>query len=243
VNHDGMASLGSPTDRSASGGGPVAPLAPAVRPAPWLAVSAIAYSLLHHVGSGFAWLGPVGSGSTRWADWVDLATPYVFLLSAALVLWRAGEVSAPVWLVYLVGAVTYVEGHGVHLSANSISNATPTPAAHLWDEVVGHYLWFTGAMLVWTALATTLARRRPPRGPLPALLALAVGVTAATNSLEGGTAVLGLAAATGFAGWGWLTRAGSSRLMLIASLPAILVIAGWGIWYAGFPQPSELGWG
>jgi hypothetical protein len=240
VNHDGMPSLGSPTDRSATGDGSVAPPARAAR---WLAATAIAYSLLHHVGSGFAWLGPVGSGSTRWADWIDVATPYAFLLPAAVFLWRGGGVSAPMWLAYLVGAVTYVEGHGVHLSANSISNATPTAAAHLWDEVVGHYLWYTGAMLVWTALAATLVRRCRPRGPLAVLFALAVGVTAATNSLEGGTALLGLATAAGFAAWGWLTRASSGRLLLIGSVPALLVIAGWGIWNAGFPQPSELGWG
>ncbi|MEV4624345.1 hypothetical protein AB0J74_37270 [Asanoa sp. NPDC049573] len=199
--------------------------------------------MLHHVGSGLAWLGPVGSGPTRWADWIDLATPYAFLLPAAMTLWRAGEIPAAAWLAYLVGAVTYVEGHGVHLSANSISNARPTEAAHLWDEVVGHYLWFIGSMLVWAALATTLSRRRPVRGPLPALLALAVGVTASTNALEGGTALLGLAAAGGFAAWAWLTRAGSGRLMLIGSVPAILIIAGWGMWNAGFPQPSEVGWG
>ncbi|MBQ1023687.1 hypothetical protein [Micromonospora sp. C95] len=209
----------------------------------WFAASAIAYAVFHHVGSGFAWLGPVGSGSTRWADWIDLATPYAFLLPAAASLWRAGGTSAVVWLVYLAGAVTYVEGHGVHLSANSISNATSAEAAHLWDEVVGHYLWFTGAMLVWAALATIIIRRDPPRGPVPALLALAVGTTAATNALEGGTAVLGLAAFACFAVWGWLTRAGSGQLVLIASLPALLVVAGWGVWHAGFPQPSELGWG
>jgi hypothetical protein len=94
-----MASLGSPTDRSTTGDGPAPPPA---RPAPWLAATAIAYALLHHVGSGFAWLGPVGSGSTRWADWIDLATPYAFLLPAALALWRAGGVAGSAWLVYLL---------------------------------------------------------------------------------------------------------------------------------------------
>ncbi|WP_203711940.1 hypothetical protein [Asanoa siamensis] len=205
----------------------------------WLAGAAIAYSVVHHVGSGLAGLGPVGSSSTRWADWVDVATPYAFLLPAAVALRRVGGVAARTWLVYLVGAITYVEGHGVHLSANSINNAAPTAAAHLWDEVVGHYLWFTGAMLVWAALATGFARHRPAGGPFPALLALAVGVTVATNALEGGTALLGLAAAAAFAVRGWLTRDRLGRLILIAFVPATLIIIAWGVRNRVFPNPRK----
>src|SRR3712207_307827 len=78
----------------------------------WLATTAVAYSVLHHAGSGLASLGTVGSGPTRWADWIDLATPYAVLIPAAVTLWAA---PAGIWLVYLVGAITYVEGHGVHL--------------------------------------------------------------------------------------------------------------------------------
>jgi hypothetical protein len=90
-------------------------------------------------------------------------------------------VRAP-WVVLLVGAITYVEGHGIHLAANAINNAAPGDTAHLWDEVVGHYVWFTGAMAVWAALTLAVAGRDPLPGPFPPILAMLVGVTAATNA-------------------------------------------------------------
>ncbi len=204
-----------------------------------LAATAVAYGVLHHLGSGLGWLGTVGP--TRWADWLDLIVPYAVLLPAAATLWWCAAARSS-WLVYLVGAITYVEGHGIHLAGNSINNAAPGDAAHLWDEVVGHYLWFSGAMLVWAALALEVARRDPLRGLFPAGLAILVGVTAATNALEGGTAVLGLVSAAAFIAAGWVTRARLGRHALIAFVPSALILVVYGVWNGGFPQPSELGW-
>lgn len=36
----------------------------------------------------------------------------------------------------------YASGHGIHLAANSIGNVSPGPTARLWDEVVGHCVWY-----------------------------------------------------------------------------------------------------
>ena len=44
---------------------------------PWLVLLAIGYPVTHHIGTLFAGLGDVGSTDTRWADWIDLITPYV----------------------------------------------------------------------------------------------------------------------------------------------------------------------
>jgi hypothetical protein len=181
-------------------------------------------------------------GPTRWADWVDLATPYAVLGTAGLALFAAGAVRR-VWVLFAVGALTYAEGHGIHLAANSVANADPGPTAHLWDEVVGHWVWYAGWVLMTAALAVGLAR-----APLPRPVALAyplaglVGLTWATNTIEGGTPALGLAAAAGFAGWGWLTRRRAGRLLLAAYGLAFLLLAGWGIVWGGFPQFSQLGW-
>jgi hypothetical protein len=205
----------------------------------WLGLTALAYGLFHHVGAEFSWLGRVGD--SRWADWVDLFTPFAFLLCAAAAL-RAGQADRRSWALYLVGAVMYAEGHGIHLSANSIGNVAPSGIAHLWDEVVGHYIWYTGVAVVFAALAVTLARREPARGAVPYLLAVVVGSTWATNCLEGGTVLLGMAVAAGFIAWGWATRAGLGRLLLVAHVCALAVLMGYGIWQLGFPQPSELGW-
>jgi hypothetical protein len=204
----------------------------------WLAGTIAAYGVLHHVGSGLAWAGTVGV--TRWADWLDLLTPYAVLLPAAVSLRLRGPVGLPVWAVYAAGAVTYVEGHGIHLAANSIGNVAPGPAAHLWDEVVGHYLWYSGWILVLTALAMAFGPVAVPRGPLPYALAILLGGTAATNALEGGTAVLGLASAGAFVVAGWLGRHGLRRMLVVAYVPTIVVLIGYGLWHGGFPQPSQL---
>lgn len=203
-----------------------------------LAATAAAYGCLHHLGSLGSGLGAVGP--TRWTDWLDLVTPYAVLVPAAVALVAAGA-RAGVLLVFLVGAVAYTDGHGIHLAANSVGNVAPGDAAHLWDEVVGHYLWQAGWFVVLTALTACFARRPPARGPVPHLLALLVGVTIGTNALEGGTVPLALAAAVAFGVAGWRTRGGLGRLLLVAFLPAGAVILGYGLLHGGFPQPSELG--
>jgi hypothetical protein len=45
-----------------------------------------------------------------------------------------------VWPLFGFAAVLYTQGHGIHLAANSIANVTPAEPAHLWDELIGHYL-------------------------------------------------------------------------------------------------------
>jgi hypothetical protein len=202
-----------------------------------LAAVGLGYAVLHHVGVALAPLGSVGP--TRWADWVDLATPYAVLLPAAAALARA-RASRRAWALYLVGAVTYADGHGIHLSANSVGNVAPGQPAHLWDEVVGHYLWYAGISVVFAALAIVLARQHGPAGVGGYALAALVGVTHATNSLEGGTVVFGIVTAAVFAAWGWATRATLGRLLLVAYVTALLLLASYGLWQGGFPQPSEL---
>ncbi|WP_329108613.1 hypothetical protein OG792_08135 [Micromonospora sp. NBC_01699] len=203
-----------------------------------LAVFALAYGLLHHLGGALGGLGTVGP--TRWADWAELLVPYAVLVPAAVAL-AAGGAGRTVWAVYLAGALAYAEGKGVHVAANSIANVAPGSAAHLWDEIVGHYVWYAGTALVLAALAVTFARSDPPRGIGGYLLALLVGLTHATNSLEGGTAVFGLVVAIVACGWGWATRARLGRLLLVGYAPAVPLLLGYGLWHGGFPQPSELG--
>lgn len=206
----------------------------------WLAACAVLYGLTHHIGFGLAGLGTVGH--TRWADWVDVLTPYAVLLTAAAALHAAGA-DRRGWAVYLVGAITYVEGHGIHLAANSVGNDTPgISVVHLWDEVVGHYLWYAGTALVFAALALTLAHRPAPPARYALIPALVVAVTWTTNSLEGGTAVMGLVTAAAFTVWGLRTRHRLGRVLIPAFAPAAIALTAFGVWQRGFPQPTELGW-
>ncbi|MFA1540601.1 hypothetical protein [Actinomadura monticuli] len=205
----------------------------------WLVAAVVLYSVTHHLGFALAPLGAVGH--TRWADWIDVLTPYAVLLTAAAAL-RAAGADRRAWTLYLVGAITYTEGHGIHLAANSVYNVYPNPTAHLWDETVGHYIWYAGTALVFAALATAFARTPPPRTPLHLPLSLAVAITWTTNSIEGTTGLMGIAIAAAFTVWGWRTRHHLGRVLLPAFAPALVVLTAYGAWYRGFPQPSEMGW-
>lgn len=182
----------------------------------FLAGAALVYALLQHLGSLPQGLGDAPRG-TRWVDWLDLLTPYLVLAPAAMTVRVAGAAERTWWL-FALGAVAYASGHGIHLAANSVGNTGPGPTAHLWDEIVGHLLWYAGVALVVAALAETTLGRPRPRGWVPYALALAVGLTWATNALGGeGTAVPGLLLALAAAGFGWPRRAG---------LPIVFVVAG-----------------
>ena len=187
-----------------------------------LAGAALAYSVTHHLGLLPEGLGSAAEG-TRWADWLDLLVPWLVLVPAAVALWAAPS-PLRTWLTFAAGAVAYASGHGIHLAANSIGNASPGKTAHLWDEVVGHYVWFAGVALVVGALATTMRGRPRPR-PVGYALALGVGLTWASNAVGGGTVFFSLALAIAATSVGWFRRRDLSVVLLVAFLPAVAVLS------------------
>lgn len=208
----------------------------------WLVLLTLAYGFFHHVGTLLAGAGEIGD--TRWADWVDLLTPFAVCIAVAGALRGAGA-SRGTWTAYLLFVILYAEGKGLHVSANSISNdlGSPHPAVvELWDEKVGHYLWYAGFAGLVAVLASALADRRPRGGALAYLCAAVVGFTHFTNSVEGQTAWFGIAVAVVFTGWGLFTRDGMGRYLLAAYALALTLFAVFGIWQGGFPEFSELGW-
>jgi len=204
-----------------------------------LAFFAIAVVIGHHIGTAAAPLGEVGS--TRWADWIDLLVPVSVLGAAAFVL-RASKTAPQTWVVYAVGALLYAEGHGIHLAANSIGNELDYGSTgHLWDEVIGHYVWYAGLAVVVVAMALALcgaALRSWTRWPLAAV----VGVTWTTNGIEGGTPWFSLGIAVALAVWGLRRRDDAGRMLMAAFGLSALLFASFGIWQGGFPEFTELGW-
>jgi hypothetical protein len=209
----------------------------------WLVVLALGYAVTHHSGTLFSGLGDVGDTKTRWADWIDLATPYVVVGAAAGAL-RAARASRTAWTVFWFAAVLYTQGQGIHLAANSIGNASPgnQQPEYLWDEHVGHYLWYSGFALIVATLAATVSERRHRGGLLAHLLALVVGFTNFTNSIEGQTPVLGIVVAAVFVVWGVVTRDGLGRVLLTGYGFSLLLFGAFGVWQGGFPEFSTLGW-
>jgi hypothetical protein len=189
----------------------------------WLATTALAYAVLHHLGLLPHGLGPAPR-DTQVADWLDLLVAYAVLVPAALTL-RAAEAPSRVWTVFGLGAVTYATGHGVHLAGNSVGNAHPSPTAHLWDEVVGHYVWYAGVALVAAAMAMTMQGRSRP-GPLGYVLAALVGVTWASNAVGGGTIAFSLVLAAVATAYGWRRRHELGVVLGVAGLVSVVVLAG-----------------
>jgi len=185
--------------------------------------SGVAYVLCHHLGLLPSGLGP-GPSDTRWADWLDLAVPWLVLAPAAVAL-RAAGVTSRVWVVFGAGVTAYASAHGIHLAANSIGNAAPGPTAHLWDEQVGHYVWFAGVALVLAALAVSMVDRPRP-GRWGYALAVAAGLTWATNAIGGGTVLFSLGVALAAVVFGWTHRRDLPGILCVGYLPAVLVLVG-----------------
>jgi hypothetical protein len=188
----------------------------------WLATTALAYAVLHHLGLLPSGLGSAPDG-TQWADWLDLLVPWLVLGPAAATLWAARPPTRT-WMLFGAGVVTYASGHGIHLSANSIGNEEPGRTAHLWDEVVGHHLWYLGVALVVAALAATM-NGRPRPGPTGYVLASAVGLTWASNAVGGGTVVMSLVLAVGAAAYGFARHHDLRVVLLVAAVPSVAVLA------------------
>lgn len=187
-----------------------------------LALTALAYAVVHHLGLLPDGLGQ-GPDGTRWADWIDLLVPWLVLVPAAATV-SAARPDPRTWILLGAGAIAYASGHGIHLAANSVGNAVPGDTAHLWDEVVGHALWYAGVALVLVALARTMVGRARPH-PVGYVLALAVGLTWATNALGGGTTGFSLLAALAAVAWGWTKRRELGVVLLVGFVPAVGVLA------------------
>ena len=186
-----------------------------------LALTALAYAACHHLG-----LLPAGLGSTiddtRWTDWLDLLVPWLVLVPAALTV-SADRPSPRTWALFGAGAVAYASGHGIHLAANSVGNAAPSVTAHLWDERVGHLVWYSGVALVIAALTATMRGRGRP-GVVGWVLALAVGLTWASNAVGGGTEWFSLAVALAACWVGWRHRRDLRVVLLVGFAPAAVVL-------------------
>ena len=217
-----------------------APPRPQPQVAALLTAAAVAMVLTHWLR--LLPLGFSAPGATRYEDFVDLLTPYVVAGPCLAALARCAA-PARTWAVVLTATGLFVQGHGLHLAANSISHARgPAAPTYLWDEQIGHALWFAGLALLAGVVLTVVSPTGAPAVPGARAYALSalVGFTWAANAVEAGTVVLGATATLALAALGAPRR--DRRVVLLGCATVAVALAVYGVWQGGFPQPSELGW-
>lgn len=194
-------------------------------------------------------------------DVFDIFTPLV-IIPLYWLLYNLGQdrkLSTREGMLFLLFVALWVEGQGMHLSANSIGHllADVTESdvyvlTHFYDEVLSHYLWHLGIV----GLATLLLIRqwRNPfftkerwSSTLVVLAGVIYGFTFFLIIIEGGTAPLGIpfAIVVTLAGliWGRKNLSGQPLLafFLVSFGVATLLFGGWAIYWGGLPQFSEIG--
>jgi len=165
----------------------------------------------------------------------------------------------------MVLAAVWVLGHGMHLAANSINNLAEELARqgvlditgtdlysliYFLDEHLSHTLWHIGIL----GLASLLIYRewRRPAGVrtiwwATILAGLIYGFTSFCIFLEGQTVLLGfpftiiILIITLIWGRKKLALQPELSFFFVASLVAAVLFTGWGIYWGGFPQFSEVG--
>ncbi|MBC7372784.1 MAG: hypothetical protein H7323_02185 [Frankiales bacterium] len=184
----------------------------------WTALLAV-IAVGHHLGTLLAGLGP--AGNVQQADLVDLLLPYAVVAAggvALLAVPRSCQVAG------VVGLVLYVQGHGIHLAANSIAERQASPAAFFWDELAGHAIWYAGLYLLLGALLVGRAVASRP-GPVRLVLSVAVGVTFATNALGGHAVPLAVGACLVLGVLAARARQGLAVDVLLAAVCGLLSLA------------------
>ncbi len=200
-------------------------------------------------------------------DALDVLTPLV-LIPVYWLLFRysARDTSSLAEdIAFMVLAALWVEGQSLHLSANSINNLIESLArnqvidikatdiyhlTYFFDERLGHYLWHVGML----GLAAVLIYRewRQPAGLATTwwatiLAGIVYGFSYFSIFLEGQTVVVGLPFAiivvvlTLIRGRRKLAQQPVLAFFFVACLVAFLLFAGWGLYWRGFPQFSDVG--
>jgi hypothetical protein len=231
----------------------------------WLLIFAICFAVLHILPP---FMAMEISHRFEVGDVVDILTPFVLifiLVRIYLEVRREAEGGSPVVaIVFLVlGGVAFVEGHGMHLSANAIArhlgnmaHADLLALDYFFDEVLGHILWDGGFILIslgFILLAGFYGDRAGVYSkPILALIgSVFYGFTYFVNAVEGQTVLFTLPISVLIQMWIlWVLKRRGIGLLghpvlvfyLFGYLVGLCFFAVWGIWRGGYPQFSELGW-
>lgn len=198
-------------------------------------------------------------------DALDILTPVILIPLYWLIFRKAasGEPSRAEEIAFVTLAAVWVLGHGMHLAANAISNGlqgellqpTSVPAdavalVHFFDEVLSHWLWHVGIVgLAWLLI---YAEWRRPAGLatvwwMAILAGVVYGFTLFSIFVEAQTVALGLpfAASVVVFGLAWARATLRQRpvlaFMATSCTVALVLLLGWGLYWGGFPEFSDVG--
>jgi hypothetical protein len=200
-------------------------------------------------------------------DAFDILTPLV-LIPVYWLLFKhssSNESSLAEELAFMVLAAVWVEGQGIHLSANSIDNLSEALArshviditttdiyrlTYFFDEHVGHYMWHIGMVGLAAVLIYHEWRHPAELGTGWGAVTLAgflYGFSYFCIFIEGQTVALGLPFAVIvllFALiWGrkQLAQRPVLAFFFVTCLVAVLLFTVWGFYWHGFPQFTDVG--
>ena len=191
-------------------------------------------------------------------DAIDLLTPVLIIPLTWLFFTGLGRDPPKTYqsLIFLIASIIWVDGHGIHLSSDSIGNMLGEDTAtqggsliYFYDEVLGHHLWQAGIILQSVSI---LHRGWSAEHPVPMgnffpflVSGLWYGFLFFGLSIEGQTVPLGISASVligGMSLWRWRSkrRIGPADVVFISGYAlALYLIIGWGVWHQGFPEFSH----
>lgn len=240
----------------------------------FLFVFGLAFSFFHIVPS---FLPSFLKKPLTWGDTLDFLTPLAVVPLAYFIYFltrkslrsqgllgsssRILRVLAKVLLS--LGFLLYVDGHGLHLGANSIARLiqkTENPelfrATYLFDEIISHIIRDGGVILISVglilfAIKLTFKSLNWKNLTFVSLGAVFYGFTFTANCIEGQTVIIYFPAAViGFLLSLFLYLKDRKKsihnpvllFFLSSYFLSILLFSYWGISQSGFPQFSELEW-
>ncbi len=212
------------------------------------------------------WKSPITRG-----DALDFLTPLVVMPVALMLFLKTKKcfsekvqfrgVQALAAIVFALGVILYIEGHGIHLPSNSVARLTEPGttiyrATYLFDEVISHYIWDSGVILISVGLILQASKISiAPLSKLDFLFivlgAALYGFTFTCNGIEGQTVPLTFPAAVigtlaTLIPYGKIRKTRRSNpvflFFLVGYLVCVILFTYWGIAHPGFPEFSALGW-
>jgi hypothetical protein len=192
-------------------------------------------------------------------DVFDLLTPLV-LIPIYWLLFQIDRARAPTQretIVFMVLAALWVEGQGMHLAGNSIARLSASLSGtdierliYFYDEVLSHYMWFSGVM----GLSALLMYRqwKNPFSTTVSGLGLEIGggilhgLTFALMVLEGQLVLLGLPFSLLVAVFGLIWGRGKLRqqpiltFFFVAYVVAAAFFLFWRLYWGSFIEPLDV---